>query len=932
MSKTIKKTINLFDTIKQCGYDDSKKTKLNRFVISIVFRTLLLVDAFHDFSNDERYKIDKSQLFIIYKELLNSYKKDLLHIFKVCEKANDFINFFSQLFENLIHEILLKIECKNGANPHFLTIDVNKMDGKDKILDKPQGISGMKNSEKIQERIFTHLTFKEGLSESNFSSYSYPAPGNPVKKIGIVSNLPLFDTSMEIKKDETNKNFVIKKFIGKLRLNPDKLDKLLDYSIKHLFIISYDNEKEFKITDESVLTKSILIINEIFTECTDKQRIAGHTFMDISVPKLHKARDDLMKILDFTKKNKISHPAIITSPWGFVHNIICSKTNKFQSKKCRNTTNPSITFTIDAESQHATKEYIIQKLENFCQDQICTPENLERIENQRKLINETTQLIKNHDIKQSDDSEEGKKLNYIMQSIYDRIINEETKFKLATTTGSNFDAANAGNLGAYIEHHNQSFGIKHEKSHTYEYDITLVVDDKLGKTPLTLLHLIYTPVSVDKSVTVDTLPIPIKFNFVKLQIETWFSLIGQTKTHQVLVNYEGTESLLPKTTKDKAIALIKKLPEYLQVQGIGGFSLSKAAKAFEMGNNVLDLHFKTATDTGQNLCLKALEMEEQDEEDTLYILHTNDTFNGALGSLINPGTVIERTNELEKIKAQDGELEKKIDTLSDGKNNMYVTSTTYDNAYTKANLFDKIKDQETLLAKKLLETNKEMKKQQQRADDAETAKKTAETARDEMNTRRSEERQGKEAETKRADDAVIAKETAETALYDRAFKDAQRIAKEQAHKLTKQIREEQDKSDEDDIEQLFENVNKKNPLQTKVESPRTKLFGSPKRETKRREKTRKKSKKKREKKRRKKSKRRRRSRSSSSSRSSSFRRSPAQSRSPSHKRRKVQSSKPPNSNSKKRTRSSTSNSPPAKRSRRHSPTASGKKTRRKNKL
>ena len=58
------------------------------------------------------------------------------------------------------------------------------------------------------------------------------------------------------------------------------------------------------------------------------------------------------------------------------------------------------------------------------------------------------------------------KSNKLIQSLLE---NKETKFKLAITTGSNFDAANAGNLGAYIEHHNQSFGIKHEKSHTYIY-------------------------------------------------------------------------------------------------------------------------------------------------------------------------------------------------------------------------------------------------------------------------------------------------------------------------------------------------------------------------------------------------------------------------------------------------------------------------------
>jgi hypothetical protein len=782
MSQTIRKTINLFDTIKQCGYDNSKET-LNRFVISIIFRTLLLIDAFHDFSNEERNKSDKSDFLEIYKALLNSYKNDLLHIFKVCDKEELFIKFFTELFENFIDEILLIITCKNDANPHFLTIDVNKKDDSTTILEKPIGIKTMSDPEKIKERIFSHLTFKEGLSEKDYASYSLPVSGD--KKIGIQTEFPLFDVSMEINKQQTNSKYVIKKFIGKLMLNQKKLGKLinLDYSVKPLFIISYDNGKEFKISDESVLTKIILIINGIFTKCNDMQRSSGPTFMPISVGKLQTARDDLMKILDFTPKNKISNDAINNSPWGFVHNIICSKTNKSTSKKCNNTFNPSITFTIDAESQHSTKDYIIGKLEIFCKDQICTPKNLERIERQKQIINETTQLIKHEDIKESPDCEEGKKLNYIMQSMYDRVIDDKTKFKLATTTGTNFDAANIGNLGAYIEHHNNSFGIKHEKSDTYIYDITLVADDKSGRPPVILLHFIYTPSSEDIDVTVGESVIPIKFNFVELKIETWFSLIQKNKTHKVIVNYTGTESLKSETKK-RAEALIKQLPEFTKCTGKGGFSLNKATQAFNNTKDVLDLHFKTATDTGQNLCLKALEMEEQNEEqneeNTLYILHTNDTFNGALGSLINPGTVIERTNELERINTSDAELEKKIDTLSDGKINMYVTSKTYTHACKTetASKFDAIQDGTTVLVHKLLLTMEEKKKEQERASRERLSKVAVETALREMDTKRAKEQE--RAATERA-----SKERAKFALDEMAIlraKEQERAATERASK------------------------------------------------------------------------------------------------------------------------------------------------------
>ena len=96
--------------------------------------------------------------------------------------------------------------------------------------------------------------------------------------------------------------------------------------------------------------------------------------MNISVSKLKQARDNLMEILDFTPINKISDDINNNdiTPWGFIQNIICSKTNNQNIPKCRNTFNPNITLTIDSETTHACKDYIFTKLQNYCEHNACT--------------------------------------------------------------------------------------------------------------------------------------------------------------------------------------------------------------------------------------------------------------------------------------------------------------------------------------------------------------------------------------------------------------------------------------------------------------------------------------------------------------------------------------------------------------------------------
>ena len=178
--KTINATINLFQTIKECGSENPP----NNFVISLIFRSLLLVDAFHDFSDvgringetdkvdkvDKVEKVDKTQLQNIYKALLDSYKDDILYIIGTCgnQVLKHKLEFFRDLFTNFIGEILVKINDKkdNPTNPHFVTIDVNKLN----LQESDFNINNMSVAENIKERIFCHSTIYD-ISSTDYDTY-----------------------------------------------------------------------------------------------------------------------------------------------------------------------------------------------------------------------------------------------------------------------------------------------------------------------------------------------------------------------------------------------------------------------------------------------------------------------------------------------------------------------------------------------------------------------------------------------------------------------------------------------------------------------------------------------------------------------------------------------------------------------------------------
>ena len=851
MTQPPKININLLKTIKECGSDESH----TEFNVAIIFRTLLLIDSFHDFTNNTRTNQTIPDTIVLAKHILRSFKNDLLRIIKINPNIND-KDFFEDLLKN--HLSIPNFQIYKYPLPPY-NKSFSRLDPKET------------KDEAIIDRIFNNL------SQDNNTAPLLQGQLNPKKStIGIFPNpTPSFISSKFINTSKTSVNIILNKFTGKIQSNINKAT-IYDYSTQPMYIFNYNEDDlifEFTNNESEVL----LCVLHIFLQlCVITQKFNSSTSAPAALELFTKK---LMTLLGFDLQFRLTKDGY--TPWGFIHNIYCSKLNSDLKKPpCNTKTNtnhyPNISLTIDSESSHSSKDYLNTQLEKFFKNK----SNPQEVQETREAILELNEAIEDYNLtEKKTDKEDNDSFAYFLEYAYTQILPEESsRFVLARTTATNFDAAPSGNLSKTISRLSKvdgtTFsGVINENSEKYIYDI------KVTSGNIPILDFKYSPLS---------------FNKCNLTLTNWFGL-SCNKSHDTTNSSQGTKN---------------------------GYSLSKAIANFKSSNDIFDIHFKTLTDSGQAFCFYGLQKFEN-QPNFVYIFHTLDTFCGAISSIINPGTIIERTDQ-HKQDAKYGD-EEFIKSIYSTYNHVYCSKKTLDKANKNIEHFQNFDyfNKNLKLLLQLFVTKKKLDAETLRAFKERQAKEAAETARSQERKRASEERQGKQAETRRADDAVIAKETAETALYDRAFKDAQRIAKEQAHKLTKQIREEQDKSDEDDIEQLLFNVNKKHPLQTKVESPRTKLFGSPKRETKRREKRRKKSKKKREKKRRKKSKR--------TSGSSSFRRSPAQSRSPSHKRRKVQSSIPPNSNSKKRSRSSTSNSPPAKRSRRHSPTASGKKTRRKNK-
>jgi hypothetical protein len=225
--------------------------------------------------------------------------------------------------------------------------------------------------------------------------------------------------------------------------------------------------------------------------------------------------------------------------------------------------------------------------------------------------------------------------NYLAESAIISINKEIPNFTLVRTAASNFDAATRGNFDACVNRFNETYNKTYNDApSTYTYDITVVAGN------IDLLHIQYIP-KIDNDET-------------QLKLLNWFS-------NETDISFTVNNSKTP--CQNKGV-------------GVGGFSLSTAIK--EYNNNKKDvfaLHFKTLTDTGQVFCFHALRSYlRRTHKDTVYIFHTNDTFCGAIASLVIPGTVIERSDQIKHARLHTEENFRK--SLYSGHNNVYCALGT----------------------------------------------------------------------------------------------------------------------------------------------------------------------------------------------------------------------------------------------------------------
>ena len=353
------------------------------------------------------------------------------------------------------------------------------------------------------------------------------------------------------------------------------------------------------------------------------------------------------------------------------------------------------------------------------------------------------------------------------------------------------------------------------------------------------------------------------------------------------------------------------------------FTLNMAVNDFIRNKrDVFNLHFKTVCDLGQILSFIAFQKyliknNPTIESKFLFSLHTLDKFCGQIGSLLHPGIVIEKQTMKDFTKEFPNTIYISSSEIKDEKDKRISDYNINWHTLYPGERFDKkdvdaaVKSAKAEMDELLKDSKKELNEKIQ-------------------NLKSELEQQTKRAELNSREKLRLTRKLgfAEIATFNEQIKTAKTFA--------------QSKADE---------IKLQKELQKKDESLERHRQNKIKRETKRK-KRKEKERKRREKSKKKREEKRKRIRSStSSSISPAQSRSPLPSRSPApsgspasssnsntRKRRKVQSSIPPTSNSKKRQRSPTptinslsSSSPNAKRTRRTSPSASGKKTRKKNK-
>jgi hypothetical protein len=588
---TITKTINICETLKTCGSNH----QFSNIKVALIFRTLLLIDSLHDFTDMERTNSTLQETIDLTLKLYQSYKRDLNNLIRDHSKLSDNEKTFLSglLANNTKIPIVNKIENVNNHTDNKLT-----------------SMSPSVKLDKILSRLCFHDETVANLSVSNKNTY------------GIINKNIKYNNDDGITiKNKNDKLYTLKKFIGSIKLNNSTNH---DYSDDKPIYILCEATKPIKENNTNNEYIDVIEIISIFFDIT--KIITTHSkTKNISPSKLHEFLKKLMDSLKFELKSQVnfeSNNDKDATPWGFIHNIICSKINNNNKPPCDTNNNrnfyPDITLSIDSEKTHGSKKYLIDQLQNFYET------NTESVDNTKKKIKAIEDLNINikHQIETNKDKD--KQFNYILENSIMSINPEKPNFTLVRTAGTNFDAAPKGNLSASIIRLDGSFNIVDHLSPTYIYDINLVAGN------IELIHLKYEP--------------DLSYNTTKLQLLNWFNDSSLDSPNGI--THTATNS--------------------------SGFTLKNAIEKYDNDKNLLNLHFKTLTDTGQVFCFHAIQSYDTGKvgkENTVYIFHTNDTFCGAIASLILPGTVIERSDQLKQdSKNNDDEFHA---SLYSGANNVY---------------------------------------------------------------------------------------------------------------------------------------------------------------------------------------------------------------------------------------------------------------------
>ena len=607
MNQTLKININLLRSIKKCGSDESH----TEFNVAIIFRTLLLIDSFHDFTNTSRTNQSIPLTEKLAKHLLCSFKNDLLRIIKINPNIND-----KDFFEDLLKNDLSIPNFKIYKDPLPLyNKNFNQLDPKEK------------NDQPIIDRIFNNL------SRDNNTDPLLQGMLNPKKStIGIFPEpTPSFISSEFI----NTSDIILNKFTGKIQTKAKK-GTIYDYSNNPMYIFNYNEvDLKFEFTDNE--SKVLLCVLHIFLElCVITQKFNSSTAVKAKAPaaaaaSLEMFTKKLMNLLGFNLQFRLTGNGY--TPWGFIHNIYCSKLNsELKTPPCNKNHYPSISLTIDSESSHASKDYLNTQLEKFFKNK----SNPQEVKETREAIFELNKAIEGYNLtEEKTDKEDNDSFAYFLESAYTHILpDESSSFVLARTTATNFDAAPSGNLSKTISRLSKVdgpfSGVVNENSEKYFYDI------KVTSGNIPILDFKYSPLPPTKC---------------KLTLTNWFGL-SCNKSHETTNSSQGTHN---------------------------GYSLSKAITNFNTSKDILDIHFKTLTDTGQACCIYGLQKFENNQNPNfVYIFHTLDTFCGAISSIINPGTIIERTDQ-HKQAAKYGD-EEFIKNIYSTYNHVYCSKKTLDKA------------------------------------------------------------------------------------------------------------------------------------------------------------------------------------------------------------------------------------------------------------